>query len=118
MNAGDAARHAAMIGVLLAVSACSTARGPVTAPITNSAPGSADARSGGLYKIGSPYQVDGIWYYPAENYSYREEGIASWYGDDFHGKRTANGEKFDMNGVSAAHPTLPMPSMVKVTNLD
>ena len=68
--------------------------------------------------MGSPYQVDGVWYYPAENYAYREEGVASWYGDDFNGKRTANGERFDMNSISAAHPTLPMPSMVTVTNLD
>ena len=72
----------------------------------------------GIYKVGNPYQIEGKWYYPAEDYTYSQEGIASWYGQDFHGKKTANGEKYDMNSVTAAHPTLPLPSMVKVTNLD
>lgn len=72
----------------------------------------------GQYKIGDPYQVNGVWYYPAEDYNYDETGIASWYGPDFHGKFTANGEIFDQNDVSAAHRTLPMPSLVRVTNLE
>jgi rare lipoprotein A len=71
----------------------------------------------GEYKIGSAYRINGEWYYPAVNYAYTETGIASWYGKQFHGKRTANGEIFDMNLVSAAHKTLPLPSMVRVTNL-
>ena len=70
------------------------------------------------YKVGTPYEVAGKWYYPAEDYSYREEGIASWYGPGFHGKRTANGEIYDMNAITAAHKTLPMPSVVKVINLE
>ncbi|MEZ5829956.1 MAG: septal ring lytic transglycosylase RlpA family protein [Dongiaceae bacterium] len=70
------------------------------------------------YKIGKPYQVDGIWYYPKADYKYSETGIASWYGPGFHGKRTANGEVYDENGLTAAHKTLPMPSMVRVTNLE
>jgi rare lipoprotein A len=70
------------------------------------------------YKIGNPYQVAGVWYYPAEDYDYNETGIASWYGPDFHGKRTANGEIYDMNDLTAAHKTLPMPSIVRVTNLE
>jgi len=69
------------------------------------------------YKVGDPYPIDGIWYYPAENYEYEETGIASWYGPQFHGKRTANGEIYDMNTLTAAHRTLPMPSFVRVTNL-
>lgn len=69
-------------------------------------------------KIGSPYQVNGIWYIPAHEPNYREIGKASWYGDKFHGKKTANGEIFDMNQVSVAHPTLPLSSLVQVTNLD
>lgn len=73
---------------------------------------------GGIYKVGNPYEIAGTWYYPSENYTYIEEGVASWYGQDFHGKRTANGERYDMNAVTAAHPTLPLPSIVKVTNLD
>ncbi|HEY6335896.1 MAG TPA: septal ring lytic transglycosylase RlpA family protein [Alphaproteobacteria bacterium] len=74
--------------------------------------------SKGLYKIGNPYQVQGVWYYPGVDYSYDETGIASWYGPDFHGKYTANGEVYDMNDLTAAHPTLPMPSVVRVTNLE
>lgn len=70
------------------------------------------------YKVGDPYEVAGKWYYPAEDYGYREEGIASWYGLEFHGKRTANGEVYDMNALTAAHKTLPMPSVVNVTNLE
>ncbi len=72
----------------------------------------------GAYKVGKPYQIDGIWYYPVEDYAYDETGIASWYGAEFHGRPTANGEVFDMNEVSAAHRTLPMPSLVRVTNLE
>ncbi|MEO5374771.1 MAG: septal ring lytic transglycosylase RlpA family protein [Alphaproteobacteria bacterium] len=70
----------------------------------------------GNYKVGEPYQINGIWYYPHEDYDYRENGVASWYGADFHGKRTANGEIYDMNAMTAAHRTLPMPSLVRVTN--
>jgi len=72
----------------------------------------------GYYKIGSPYEVDGVWYYPGVDYNYDETGIASWYGPDFHGKYTANGEVYNMNDMTAAHPTLPMPSIVRVTNLE
>ena len=73
---------------------------------------------GGVYKVGKPYQIQGVWYYPGEDYSYSETGVASWYGPDFHGKYTANGEIFDQNDVTAAHRTLPMPCFVRVTNLD
>ncbi len=78
---------------------------------------SAISGQGGMYKIGNPYKIRGKWYYPKEDYSYSEVGVASWYGDDFHAKKTANGEKYDMNSLSAAHRTLPLPSIVKVTNL-
>jgi rare lipoprotein A len=71
-----------------------------------------------VYKVGKPYQIKGTWYYPAENYTYDETGIASWYGTKFHGRATANGEVFDMNGLSAAHRTLPMPSFVRVTDME
>lgn len=76
------------------------------------------ATRGGIYKVGNPYQINGVWYYPKEDPNYDETGIGSWYGEQFHGKRTANGEVFDMNEVSAAHPTLPMPSLVRVTNME
>ena len=75
------------------------------------------AKGGGSFKIGRPYELNGRTYVPAEDPNYRTEGIASWYGPDFHGKPTANGEIFDMNGISAAHPTLPMPSYVRVTHI-
>ena len=71
-----------------------------------------------VYKVGKPYSINGVWYYPEVDYEYTETGIASWYGPNFHGKKTANGEIFDMNRVSAAHRTLPMPSIVRVTNLN
>lgn len=70
------------------------------------------------YKLGRPYQIGNAWYYPKADYNYDETGIASWYGPGFHGKPTANGEAFDQNALTAAHRTLPMPSMVRVTNLD
>lgn len=70
------------------------------------------------YKIGNPYQINGVWYRPAEDYNYDKTGIASWYGPQFDGKPTANGETFDQWQVSAAHKTLPLPSIVRVTNLE
>lgn len=70
------------------------------------------------YKVGKPYQVKGVWYFPQVDYEYREDGIASWYGPGFHRRLTANGEEYDMNDLTAAHRTLPMPSIVQVTNLE
>jgi rare lipoprotein A len=80
-------------------------------------PGEPVPKGGGTYRVGKPYQVAGRTYVPEENTNYEAEGVASWYGDVFHGRLTANGEVFDMNSVSAAHPTLPIPSYVRVTNL-
>ena len=78
----------------------------------------ASPKGNGVYKVGKPYQIFGKWYYPAEESDYSETGIASWYGPKFHGKLTANGELFDQNLVTAAHRTLPMPSAVRITNLE
>ncbi len=75
-------------------------------------------KGGGIYKVGEPYQVDGQWHTPREEPGYDRAGIASYYADDFHGRKTSNGEVFDMWALSAAHPTLPLPSYVYVTNLD
>jgi rare lipoprotein A len=75
-------------------------------------------RGGGSYKLGQPYTINGRTYYPSHDPKYRAEGIASWYGSDFHGRRTANGEVYDMNSITAAHPTMPMPSYARVTNLE
>jgi len=70
------------------------------------------------YKVGQPYEIDGVWYYPAVNYDYDETGIASWYGPGFVGHMTASGEIYDDNALTAAHKTLPMPTLVRVTNLE
>jgi rare lipoprotein A len=74
-------------------------------------------KGGGVYRVGKPYTVAGKVYVPEEDVNYRAEGLASWYGDDFHGRLTANGEVFDMAALTAAHPTLPMPCYARVTNL-
>jgi rare lipoprotein A len=75
-------------------------------------------RGGGQYLVGRPYTVAGRRYYPAENPNYTATGMASWYGAAFHGRRTANGEVYDMASLSAAHPTMPLPSYARVTNLE
>jgi rare lipoprotein A len=74
-------------------------------------------RGGGQYLVGRPYTVAGQTYYPAEKKHYAATGLASWYGDAFHGRRTANGEVYDRDSFSAAHPTMPLPSYARVTNL-
>lgn len=74
-------------------------------------------KGGGSYKLGVPYRVAGRWYVPQEDPGYDRSGTASWYGADFHGRKTANGEIFDMDALTAAHPTLPIPSYAYVTNL-
>ena len=104
----------------LLMSGCSEgslfSRSAKVSPADRSPP--AASTTSGLYKVGKPYQVQGVWYYPREDFDYDETGIASWYGPDFHGKLTANGEQFDQMAVTAAHKTLPMPSLVRVTNLE
>lgn len=74
--------------------------------------------SKGAYKVGAPYTIDGITYVPSEEFNHTETGVASWYGPGFHGKATANGERYDQHDHTAAHRTLQMPSMVRVTNLE
>jgi rare lipoprotein A len=74
-------------------------------------------KGGGYYRVGDPYVVAGRTYIPEEDPNYSAEGMASWYGSDFHGRRTANGEIFDQESISAAHPTLPIPSYARVTNV-
>ncbi len=107
MRRGSRGYYSLLALVVLALAACAE-RG-VKTPIQQAAP---------AYKVGKPYQIAGAWYYPAVDYGYAETGIASWYGPDFHGLDTANGETYDMNALTAAHRTLPMPSMVRVTNLE
>ena len=75
-------------------------------------------KGGGAYKVGDPYQVAGTWYYPRHEPGYDMAGVASWYGPGFHARKTSNGEVFDMNALTAAHKTLPLPSYAYVTNLN
>ncbi len=101
------------IAVYLLITGCSE-----TTFLVNSAKRIGSWGDDPIYKVGNPYKINGKWYYPAVDYQYDEVGIASWYGPGFHGKSTANGEVFDQNKITAAHRTLPMPSIVKVTNLE
>ena len=75
-------------------------------------------KGGGHHKLGKPYKIAGVLYVPQADTKYNRTGIASWYGKLFHGRLTANGEVYDMQALTAAHPTLPLPSYVHVTNLE
>ena len=115
---GVLALAAGSLGACAASDPFRTLTSPLTSPSVASAANEEPlAKGGGSFKIGRPYERNGQSFVPAEDLSYRGEGIASWYGPDFHGRLTANGEVFDMNSISAAHPTLPLPSYLRVTNL-
>jgi rare lipoprotein A len=105
-----------LLSALLLVSACSETE--YAAHVVKSIEHAGSSGSEGDFKVGKPYDVQGQTYYPREQYNHVETGIASWYGPGFHGKRTANGEKFDSRELTAAHKTLQMPSLIRVTNLD
>jgi rare lipoprotein A len=120
------ARNAATVAACLALANCASSgkfasrvdpRYGVSSSPRVVAFGEPVPKGGGTYRVGKPYTVAGRVYVPEEDTSYREEGMASWYGDDFHGRLTANGEVFDMASLTAAHPTLPMPCYARVTNL-
>ena len=110
-------RFSTIAATALAAAACSsTPPPPPPKPVESQAvqvPPNA-----GVYKVGQPYQVDNVWYYPREQPDYDETGIASWYGPTFYGRHTANGEMYDGASLTAAHKTLPLPVNVRVTNLD
>ncbi len=117
---GKAFRYS-LVGLTAAGLAACSSRPPPVGPTSGSSPVSADTSQipgKAVYKVGNPYQINGITYYPVEDYTYDETGIASWYGPGFHAKLTANGEDYDQNDMTVAHRTLPMPSFVRVTNLD
>ncbi|MCW5731476.1 MAG: septal ring lytic transglycosylase RlpA family protein [Alphaproteobacteria bacterium] len=107
-------------GLLLALAGCTETKLAVHAAKQAQTPSARElgVRQQGAYKVGNPYQINGVWYYPSEDPNYDQTGIASWYGEQFHGRQTANGEIYDMNELTAAHQTLPMPSVVRVTNLE
>ena len=100
------------------ISACAPMRYP-PGYHTSESEGEANLGKGGYVKRGKPYQIEGKWYYPlASGDAYDATGVASWYGKKFHGRQTANGETYNMYAMTAAHTTLPMPSLVLVTNLE
>jgi peptidoglycan lytic transglycosylase len=105
---------------LLVLSACSQGGSDPQLGV-NASPrittGQSVPKGGGIYKVGDPYKVAGRWYVPREDESYDRQGVASWYGSAFHGRRTANGEIYNMYALTAGHPTLPLPSYAYVTNL-
>ncbi len=102
-----------LVCVLLPLlAACGTSRDEGYSPYAKPGEGK------GYYKVGNPYKIKGQWYRPQEDYSYDETGIASWYGADFHARLTANGEVYNKNELTAAHKTLPLPSLARVTNLE
>jgi len=125
-SAVRAARTLAAVGTCLALANCASSgkfasrldpKYGVSSSPRVMAYGEPVPKGGGTYRVGKPYTVAGRVYVPEEDVNYREDGIASWYGDDFHGRLTANGEVFDMDALTAAHPTLPMPCYARVTNL-
>jgi len=103
-------RRLSSLALLALLSACGTSRDPTSGPGGQGVVGH--------YKVGQPYRIKGRWYRPEYDPSYVRTGTASWYGADFHGLATANGEVFDKEQITAAHPTLPLPSIARVTNLD
>jgi rare lipoprotein A len=112
MVTGGKQQARALVGIALtAVALAACASGPARGPRATAA-----APAG--IKIGKPYQVRGVWYTPRAQPNYDQTGVGSWYGEQFHNRYTANGEVFDMDRASAAHTTLPLPSLVEVTNLD
>jgi rare lipoprotein A len=125
-SAMRAARGAAVVGACVILANCASSgkfssrvdpKYGVSSSARVVAYGEPVPKGGGTYRVGKPYTVGGRVYVPEEDVNYREEGIASWYGDDFHGRLTANGEVFDMDSLTAAHTTLPMPCYARVTNL-
>lgn len=122
-QSGRAAGLRAVVGVsigALLITACAAPKPKLSSrlPQAQSSGAKAPTGAGGTYKVGKPYQVGGVWYVPKEDPNYNRVGTASWYGAQFHAKATANGEIFDMDALTAAHTTLPLPSLVEVTNLE
>ncbi len=106
LNVEKSARFCLTLALLMALTACgSRHHGPAVA-------------QRGYYKVGNPYTIDGVTYVPTEEFRHTETGVASWYGPGFHGKYTANGEVYDQSDHTAAHRTLQMPCVLRVTNLD
>ena len=109
--------RSAMLGAFLALAGCAAALPPVAPPPQHLVE-IASATPGPHFKVGRAYRIFDKWYYPEFLNYYEAVGVASWYGASYHGRLTANGEIYDMHALTAAHPTLQLPSVVRVTNLD
>ena len=129
LSSGRVVRVACLIGVGSVLAACSSTNEELAPKFSEAEYGTSSPRlvtgkkkvpdGGGRYMVGKPYRVAGKTYVPQDvSEGYTTTGTASWYGANFHGRKTANGEIYDMGDLSAAHPTLPLPSYVRVTNLD
>lgn len=105
------ARFAGLMAVLASLAACGSSG-------SKGGGGGSSVAQRGTYKVGKPYKIDGVTYTPREEFTYTETGMASWYGPGFHTKATANGERYDQSDRTAAHRTLQMPAVVRVTNLE
>jgi rare lipoprotein A len=103
-----------IVAIAFALSGCASSSAP---PVAERGGGGGHSWAGHPHYTVKPYEVNGVWYYPKVDYAYAETGTASWYGPGFDGRATADGETYDMNGLTAAHKTLPLPSVVTVTNL-
>src|SRR5215468_8219772 len=121
---GPAKRTMIVTALAAALCACSASKSSRTTDETRQLSprlikvGDPIPKGGGVSKLGEPYLAGGKWYVPINDRSYDRVGFASWYGDFFHGRPTANGEIYDMNALTAAHPTLPLPTYAAVTNLE
>ncbi|HLO78430.1 MAG TPA: septal ring lytic transglycosylase RlpA family protein [Magnetospirillum sp.] len=113
-------RFALAMGLALLAAACTTCEVAAPPPPIPAQPAKPPAkpRKLGWFRVGQPYQVNGVLYTPQMDWAYDQQGRASWYGKPFHGRLTANGEIYDQNELTAAHQTLPLPSVVRVTNLE
>lgn len=122
MRFGGAGKKLASASCIIALSVIVASCGSSTSRRSETNPqvyrlGERVPEGGGAYKVGKPYQIKGRWYHPSDDPVPQQVGIASWYGEYFHGRKTANGEWYDMERLSAAHPTMPLPSYARVTNL-
>jgi len=111
-------RFAKIVVVACLIILCSCSETQYAAHLAKQVTGGTPPQTQGTFKVGNPYTVGGQRYFPQEKYEHEETGIASWYGPGFDGRRTASGERFDSSELTAAHKTLQMPSLIRVTNLD
>ncbi|MGE5477737.1 MAG: septal ring lytic transglycosylase RlpA family protein [Bacteroidales bacterium] len=120
MTEGFRPRHGLALGLAMLAAACTTCEVASLPPAgaIQPAPQAPKVRKLGVYRLGDPYRINGVLYTPRQEWDYDREGRASWYGAPFHGRQTANGEIYDQNELTAAHQTLPLPSVVRVTNLE